>query len=260
MERISLGHVSVDTYKADELVDYLVERALHSDKTISVATLNAQFYVLAAYRLDFRACLERAEVLCADGFSICMAGRWLAGANLDRVAGVDLVGALCHKGASSGLRVYFLGGKPGAAADTARRFERECKGLQVVGISCPAVGFETDEIALNEVLDDIVECNPDIVFVGLGAPKQEMLIDSHLRGIGVPVAVGVGGSFEMLSGRVKRAPTWMRKTGLEWSFRLLQEPRRLWRRYCIGNAQFLWIVFGHYLRARFQPRTQMLEP
>jgi N-acetylglucosaminyldiphosphoundecaprenol N-acetyl-beta-D-mannosaminyltransferase len=194
--------------------------------------------------------LQRAEFLCADGKSISFASDWLAGKQIERVAGVDLIVDLCARGAGSGLRVYFLGGKPGAGQETAERLQARYKGLSVVGISSPPWGFEHDPQILSKLLAQIAEAKPQIIFVGLGAPKQEMFIDQHLRALHIPVAIGVGGSFEILSGQVQRAPIWMQQTGLEWLFRLLREPRRLWKRYCFGNFHFLWIVFMYYSQAR----------
>lgn len=242
-KRVSIGLFDIDTYPPNELTDRLVFNSLTSDVTRHVVTANAQFYVMAERSRRFRACLERAEYVCADGFSIQLACKWLAKNNVARCPGVDLVRDLCREGASHGLRVYFLGGAPGSAEDTARILSADYPGLEVVGVDCPPLDFEKHPETLHPVLSRLAHARPQVVFVGLGAPKQEYFIDEHVRPLRVPVAVGVGGAFEIISGRVPRAPEWIRQIGMEWFYRLLREPKRLWRRYLIGNLEFLFIVF-----------------
>jgi N-acetylglucosaminyldiphosphoundecaprenol N-acetyl-beta-D-mannosaminyltransferase len=148
--------------------------------------------------------------------------------------------------------VHLLGGKPGAADSTAQVLKRRYPGIQIAGVSCPQIGFERGEESLQEVLDQIAAAKPHVVFVGLGAPKQEFFIHNHLRSLRIPLAIGIGGSFEILSGKLQRAPGWMQSAGLEWAFRLCQEPSRLWRRYLIGNVEFLWYVAKSRLTKAFQ--------
>jgi N-acetylglucosaminyldiphosphoundecaprenol N-acetyl-beta-D-mannosaminyltransferase len=109
----------------------------------------------------------------------------------------------------------------------------------VAGVSCPEPGFETCIDSLQQVLDQISQANAHVLFVGLGAPKQELFIRDYIQPLQVPIAMGVGGSFEILSGILGRAPLWMQKSGLEWLFRLCHEPGRLWKRYLLGNVEFL---------------------
>jgi N-acetylglucosaminyldiphosphoundecaprenol N-acetyl-beta-D-mannosaminyltransferase len=245
-KRIPLGLIDVDTYPPDELTGRLIFSSLTSDTTRHVVTANAQFYVMAERVHRFRKCLERAEYVCVDGFSIQLACKWLAKTPVVRCPGVDLVHDLCKEGASHGLRVYLLGGVPGAAATSAQVLSQCYPGLNVVGTDCPPLNFEKDPELLDAVLSRLADARPQVVFVGLGAPKQEYFIDQHIRPLRISVAVGVGGTFEMISGRVPRAPEWIRRIGMEWCYRLLREPRRLWRRYLIGNLEFLLILTFRY--------------
>jgi N-acetylglucosaminyldiphosphoundecaprenol N-acetyl-beta-D-mannosaminyltransferase len=246
-KRIPIGLIEVDTYPPDELTDRLVYNSLTAESTRHVVTANAQFYVMAERLRRFRKCLDRAEYICADGFSIQLACKWLSKTAIVRCPGVDLVRDLCKEGASHGLRVYLLGGTPGSAASSARILSDCYPGLEVVGTDCPPLHFEKHPETLNAVLSRLANARPQVVFVGLGAPKQEYFIDQHIRPLRISVAVGVGGTFEMISGRVPRAPSWIRRIGMEWCYRLLREPRRLWRRYLIGNLEFLFIIFFRYL-------------
>ncbi len=241
-KRISVGLFDVDAYPPEELTDLLVFHSITSDFTRHVITANAQFYVMAERSRRFRRCLERAEYVCADGFSIQLACKWLTRTDVERCPGVDLVRDLCCEGASHGLRVYFLGGTPGSAESTAQTLSANYPGIEVVGVDCPPMDFEKHPETLHPVLSRLAHARPQVVFVGLGAPKQEYFIDQHVRPLRIPVAVGVGGTFEMISGRVPRAPEWIRNIGMEWFYRLAREPRRLWRRYLIGNLEFLFIL------------------
>ena len=244
--RVPLGLIEVDTYLPNELADRLVFSSLALSATRHVVTANAQFYVMAERMHRFRKCLERAEYVCADGFSIQLACKWLAKTPVARCPGVDLVQDLCREGAGYGLRVYLLGGLPGAADTSASILSDSYPGLTIAGTDCPPLNFEKDPEMLQQTLARLADAQPQVVLVGLGAPKQEFFIDEHIRPLGIPVAIGVGGTFEMISGRVPRAPEWIRHIGMEWGYRLFREPKRLWRRYLIGNLAFLFIVTFRY--------------
>jgi N-acetylglucosaminyldiphosphoundecaprenol N-acetyl-beta-D-mannosaminyltransferase len=240
--RVSIGHIGMDTYSQAALITEVLDHALHGTVTRQIVTVNAQIYVLAEKSARYRECLFTADYLCADGMPLVWACDRLGGLKVPRVAGVDLIEHLCRLGAADGLAVFFLGGRPDMANQSARNLSRRYPGLKIAGVSCPNWGFEKHEDTLNPVLEKIARAKPHILFAGLGAPKQELLIDEHIRPLKVPIAIGIGGSFEILSGSIERAPQWVRSSGLEWTFRLRQEPRRLWKRYLVGNAEFLWSV------------------
>ena len=240
--RLDLGSLAVDRCSQAALIDDVLYHALYGDTTRQVVTANAQFYVLAKKSRRFRECLRTAEYVCADGMPIVWACTALYGSHVSRIAGVNLIERLCHRGAAYRLRVFLLGGKPGASKLTAAMLKERYPGVQISGVDSPSYGFERNEESLRKVLDQIAESKPHVVFVGLGAPKQEFFIRDHIRRLNVPLAIGVGGSFEILSGQLKRAPVWMQSSGLEWAYRLAQEPTRLWKRYLVGNAEFLWYI------------------
>jgi N-acetylglucosaminyldiphosphoundecaprenol N-acetyl-beta-D-mannosaminyltransferase len=240
--RINIGSVAIDKYSPTALVDEVLQHALHGRVTRQVVTVNAQFYVLAQKSRRFRECLREASYICADGMPIVWACNTVGEGNVPRVAGVDLMEQLCQQGAAEGLRIFLLGGRPEAATATAAVLSNRYPGLQIAGVNCPLFGFERRAHSLQQVLDHIASAKPHVLFVGLGAPKQEFLIRDHIRALNVPLAVGIGGSFEIVSGVLNRAPMWMQSSGLEWAFRFFQEPGRLWKRYLIGNAAFLWHI------------------
>jgi N-acetylglucosaminyldiphosphoundecaprenol N-acetyl-beta-D-mannosaminyltransferase len=240
--RLNIGSLDIDQHSQTALVDEILYHALSGNTTRQVVTANAQFYVLAQKSRRFRRCLTVAEYICADGMPIVWACNKLYGGRIPRIAGVNLIEKLCKYGAAHNLRVFLLGGKPGAGNTTAEVLRKRYPGIQIAGVSCPQYGFERREHSLQAVLDEISAAKPHILFVGLGAPKQEFFINNYARSTRVPLAIGIGGSFELLSGRLERAPQWMQDSGLEWAYRLSQEPGRLWRRYLIGNCEFIWHI------------------
>lgn len=240
--RVSLGPVEIDAMAREDLIDRIVQDAFHAKSTHVVATVNAQFYILAEEDAVFRDCLTRSEFACADGFPIGIAASLLAGRRIERVAGVEIVEEICRRGSNGGLRVFLLGGRPNSAAILAALLMARYPGLIIAGVACPPIGFEKNERSLSAILDEVALARPHVVFVALGAPKQEMFIDQYLRNLRIPIAIGVGGSFEIITGVTRRAPKLVQRVGMEWMYRLCQEPQRLWRRYLLGNPQFLWIL------------------
>lgn len=168
----------------------------------------------------------------------------------ERVAGSDLFWELVQASETYGLRLFFLGGAPGSAEKAREVAQERFPGCHISGVYCPPHDtFHTpEEQAHIEQL--IREAAPDILMVGLGAPKQEKWILASKARLGVPVSVGVGGTFEMAAGVVRRAPLWMQRSGMEWVFRLAQDPNRLWRRYLCNDLPFLMRVLSHTLRQR----------
>jgi N-acetylglucosaminyldiphosphoundecaprenol N-acetyl-beta-D-mannosaminyltransferase len=154
----------------------------------------------------------------------------------ERVAGSDLFWELAKLSADSGVRLFYLGGADGAAERAAEIVRERHPGVQVCGTYCPPFQEFGTEAEQERIRREVRAAKPDILLVGLGAPKQEKWIMANKHRIGVPVSIGVGASFEMAAGMVQRAPVWMQKVGLEWGYRLLQEPSRLWRRYIMNDV------------------------
>lgn len=243
---VPIGPIKVSLMSAEQLTQRLIGHAFGTT-TQHVVTANAQFYVLAEERQDFRECIQGADYVCADGVSIVLACKWLGRAKATRIPGVDLVSDLCREAASVGLKVFFLGGNPGSAERSAAILTDRFPGLQVAGISCPPKGFQSNPEVLGRVLSEIKESQATILFVALGAPFQEFFIQDHIRPMNIPVAIGIGGSLDILAGEFKRAPQYVQRLGLEWAYRLAQEPRRLARRYIVGNTLFLFYLVRYLI-------------
>jgi N-acetylglucosaminyldiphosphoundecaprenol N-acetyl-beta-D-mannosaminyltransferase len=162
--------------------------------------------------------------------------------HVERVYGPDLMLAVCEHSAKRGYRHFFYGGAPGVTEKLAVQLRSRFPGLQVAGTYSPPFRPLTPEED-REVVERINSSQPDIVWVGIGAPKQERWMAEHVGRLCAPVLIGVGAAFDFHGGLKKQAPRWMQKSGLEWSFRLMSEPRRLWRRYLVNNPFFLWLIF-----------------
>ena len=209
-----------------------------------VVTPNLDHLHRCVHDIGFAALVSEADLVLADGMPLVWAAR-LQGTPLpQRVAGSNLITSLSGAAADVGRKVFLLGGAPGTAEGAARVLGTKFPNLKVVGTLCPPLGFENDAAAMTEIIEALSAAKPDIVFVALGSPKQERLI-VKLRPL-LPEAwwLGVGISFSFLCGQVRRAPLWMQKTGLEWVHRLVQEPRRLFRRYVIVGIPFAFSLLS----------------
>jgi N-acetylglucosaminyldiphosphoundecaprenol N-acetyl-beta-D-mannosaminyltransferase len=187
----------------------------------------------------FREILQEAGLVVADGMPLVWLGRWHGHDMRRRVYGPELTQSFCHATGDK-YRHFFYGGAPGVADELARVLS-ESHGIRVAGTFCPPFRPLTpaeDE----EVVDLINSSNPDVVWVGLSTPKQETWMYEHRDKLNVPAMFGIGAAFDINTGRLQQAPSWMRENGLEWLFRLLAEPRRLWHRYLVSGAMFAWNV------------------
>ena len=219
-----------------------------------IATANLDHMRRLRKSAEFRRVYAGASVVVADGMPLIWAARLQATPLPERVAGSDLIHSLAAGAAAQDRSVFFLGGDPGSADAAAARLAKDHPGLRVAGTHCPPMGFEKDPAQMAELRRTVKESSPDIVFVALGSPKQELLIDEINSSLPQAWWIGVGISFSFVSGAVRRAPPWVRRVGLEWLHRLLQEPRRLAGRYLFhGPPCFLWLM-ASALRGRFATR------
>jgi N-acetylglucosaminyldiphosphoundecaprenol N-acetyl-beta-D-mannosaminyltransferase len=197
---------------------------------------------LSALDGAFQEIINASSMVVADGMPLVWASRRTGAPLPERIAGVDLVSECARLGARHGYRVFLLGAATGVAGAAADVLRRQYPGLNIVGTYSPSA--LTDE-ADRETVAVIRAARPDILLVAFGAPKQEKWISKHMDTLQVPVLIGVGGSFDMLSGRISRAPTWMQQTGLEWFYRFMREPSRLWKRYFLKDLPlFLRLILA----------------
>jgi N-acetylglucosaminyldiphosphoundecaprenol N-acetyl-beta-D-mannosaminyltransferase len=199
---------------------------------------------------ELRAAVLGADFTVPDGQPLVWALRLIGHELPDRVYGPTLMDLACERAAVSGQRFYLYGGRnPGALAQLARTLRLRHPGLQIVGGHVPPFRPLTEEEE-TAVVADIERCRADVVWVGIGVPKQEKWMARMRPRLSAPVLVGVGAAFDFHAGLIPQAPDWMQRLGLEWVFRLIQEPRRLWRRYLRYNPRFVAGFVAQYARSR----------
>jgi len=192
---------------------------------------------------------ESADMVAADGMPLVWLSRRRGAPFAERVCGPDVMLSLCDRGREIGMRHYFVGGRPGTPETLGERLASQFPGLVVVGTTSPPFG-PVDAAETSALLDAINRAAPDVVWIGLGSPKQEFWAAEHAGSLLAPLILPVGAAFDFHSGRLRRAPGWMQKAGLEWLFRLASEPRRLFKRYVTTNLRFLYLVAREFVAAR----------
>jgi N-acetylglucosaminyldiphosphoundecaprenol N-acetyl-beta-D-mannosaminyltransferase len=248
--KATIAGVRIDALSFDEVVGAIAQHAAGGGAPGYVVTPNAHHIVLLQKDAFLRKIYERAFLVVPDGVPLTWAAGLLGISLCDRVNGTDLFEALCAHAAQHALRVFLLGGREGAATAAAARLRARHPTLEVCGTYCPPFGFENDPAENSRIVTAINAARPHLLFVGLGAPKQEYWMSRNLEQLAVPVSLGIGVSFEFVGGIVARAPRWMQRAGLEWLHRLGTEPSRLWKRYLFGNAHFCWLVIRQYAAGR----------
>jgi N-acetylglucosaminyldiphosphoundecaprenol N-acetyl-beta-D-mannosaminyltransferase len=243
-DHVNLLGIEINNVTMEEAVDEIVAKA-RGAVAAQVSFVNADCANIAWHDLEYREILRHSRLVLADGIGMKLAGRMLNRNIRQNVNGTDLLPRLCTALEAEGLGIFLLGGKPGVAADVERWVVEKFPALPVCGTQH---GFFAGE-ELPEVLARIRASGAKVLLVAFGVPKQEKWISAHLEEAGVAVAMGVGGLFDFYSGRISRAPAWVREIGMEWAYRFLQEPRRMWRRYFLGNFIFLTRVVRERLGA-----------
>ena len=179
---------------------------------------------------ELRPIFNRSGLTTPDGMSIVWLLRLQGHRHVERVYGPDLMQELCLASQDHGYRHYFYGGAPGVVDDLQNILEHSYPGLNVVGNYTPPFGPVSEEEE-KQIIEHIHDVEPDILWVGISSPRQEIWMAEHVNILNVPVLIGVGAAFDFLSGRKKQAPRWVQRSGFEWLYRFLSEPKRLWRRY-----------------------------
>jgi N-acetylglucosaminyldiphosphoundecaprenol N-acetyl-beta-D-mannosaminyltransferase len=210
----------------------------------TIMYVNAHCLNVAHEDAAYRTVLNDADLVYPDGVSVAWAGRWVGGCQMQKATGADWIEPFCRLAVEQGWRIYILAGRPGVAAAARGKLTGRYPRLQVVGTS-DGYFVERSE---PEVLQDIAAVKPDVVFVGLGTPRQEKWLAAHREELPVAIYWAVGALFDYVAGVERRAPAWMRALALEWAWRLLIDPVGKWHRYLLGNPLFVLRVLQQWLR------------
>ena len=245
--KINLLGTAIDNVTMEEALQ-TIERFIHEKNNRMVFTPTVDHLVKLKSDAEFREAYERCDLVLPDGMPLLWAGIFLGTPFKQKVSGSDLFPLFCVLAARKGYRLFLLGSPPGVASKASQILKAKSPGLQVVGTYSPPFDFEEDENENRKMVRMIRAAKPDILFVGLGAPKQEKWIAKYKNDYQCPVSMGVGASFDFVVDPRKRAPRWMSHAGLEWFWRLLHEPRRLWKRYLIKDPIFFYWVLLQKLK------------
>ena len=219
-----------------------IEEAIRRKKKGYVCVANVHVVMEAQESARFKQVLNTSFLTVPDGRPLVWVGRLQGARSIDQVGGPEMMEELCDLSRRRGYTHFFYGGAPGVAEQLKETLTARYPGLSVVGVYSPPYRSLTvdEERRLSETF---LRLKPDITWVGLGAPKQEQFMADYLKSIDTTVMIGVGAAFDMHTGRIKDSPRWIKLCGGAWLFRLIQEPRRLWRRYLRTNPRFLWGLF-----------------
>lgn len=237
---VCLLGVEIDTVDTGELCEKIVDFA-GGGPTRSVMYVNADCMLITQKNKEYRLVLNTADLVYADGVGVVYGAKLWGHTLPGRSTAADFMPDFCRTFADKGLRLFFLGAKPGVARAAADRLMEKIPHLMVVGTHHGY--FKQEET--QQVIAEVNGADPDIVVIGFGAPAQELWIRDHAGQLNASVLWGVGGLFDFLSGRTPRGPQWLLDNGFEWLCRLIAEPKRLWRRYLLGNTKFVLSLLWH---------------
>lgn len=249
IETIELFGMHVSRVSMGETIDVLLDWCAQPRAAICrfVVTPNVDHVVMFQHRSDFQAAYANASLVLADGLPLVVASRLVGKSIPERVAGSDLVPRL-FADVREPLHVFLLGAAPGVAEQAAQRIERQWAKVNVVGTYAPPMGFENDSAENERILAAVAAAKPDLVILGLGAPKQELWINRYCGRLEAKVALCAGATIDFLAGHRRRSPVWMRKAGLEWLHRVASEPRRLAGRYARDAWEFPRLLWHEWRR------------
>lgn len=248
MRRLKVGSLEIDVIGFEHAVEAVIALAKGGSGGY-VVTPNVDHVVLAEKNTDFRAAYEHAALSFVDGMPLVWASRLLGEPLPDKISGSDLIAPLMKRAADEQLRVYLLGAGPGVAEKAGAELHRRY-GVNIVGCDAPMLSASPGDAETAQALARIRAAQPHLVLVAMGAPKQELFMHRFEEAYAPAVALGIGAGLDFIAGTVKRAPRWMQKAGLEWLYRLVSEPKRLWRRYLLNDPQFLFILMKTMSRSR----------
>jgi len=228
----------------------LIIKAAKEKQKCLVVTPNVDHLVQMADDLEMQKVFQQARFCFADGMPLVWFSRLIRAPLPGRVTGADLLPEIAEQASTCGISVYFLGGLTGVAETASIKLQEKFSGLKVAGTYCPPFGFEHDQAECAKIVAKVNQSGADILFVGVGAPKQEKWAVAHMDQLDVGPILGVGASFDFASGMIKRAPVVFQKLGAEWFWRMIKEPGRLWKRYLLRDSRFIFMAFKEWMRIR----------
>lgn len=244
MSRMKFMNTEIDNLTMGETLQ-AVNQLIQENKSAYVVTPNVDHIVQLETSKELQDVYNNASLILTDGKPLLWIAKWYGTPIKEKLSGSDLFPLLCDMAAKKGYKMFFLGAAEGVAAKAAKNLAKRYKGLQVVGTYSPPFGFENNEDEMDKIKKMIKKVEPHILVVGLGCPKQEKFMYHYCKELGVPISFGLGASLDFEAGNVKRAPKWMANHGLEWLFRITQDPKRMAKRYLIDDTKILRLALKY---------------
>ncbi len=241
--KVNILSVNIDNINMDEAVLALQRFILEKKKQYSIFTPNVDFLIKAQFDNHFKNILNRADLLLSDGKPLIWASRFLGNKLSEKISGSSLFFKICSLSATKDYKIFLLGAEQGVASLAADNLKKRYNGLIIAGTYSPPFGFENNTAEVSKTLTILQQSKADILFVGMGAPKQEYFISKYKDEYQIPVSLGIGASIDFAAGIKKMPPEFIKNIGFAWLWRLLSEPKRLWKRYLIEDMRFFYYIF-----------------
>lgn len=244
MSRMKFLNIEVDNLTMKESID-AIDKFIKSRKKAYVVTPNVDHIVKLESDSEFRQVYNKANLILTDGMPLIWISRLLKMPIKEKVSGSDLFPNVCKLAAENSYSMFLLGAAEGVAERAARNLLNKYDGLKISGTYSPSYGFEKSEEEIEKIIKIINNSKPDILAVGLGAPKQEKFIYKYKDRLNVPISLAIGASIDFEAGNIRRAPKWMQRCGLEWFYRFIKEPKRMFKRYFIDDVKIIKILIKY---------------
>lgn len=241
MSRMNFLNTEVDNLTMDEAIDRAEELILNK-KPSYVVTPNVDHIVKLETDKEFQDVYKNADLILTDGMPLIWISKIKGNPIKEKISGSDFFPKLCERAAGKEYSIFLLGAAEGVAAKAADNLRKKYEGLNIVGTYSPSYGFEKRDDEIKEIIKMINEVKPDILAVGLGAPKQEKFLYKYRNELNVPISLAIGASIDFEAGNINRAPRWMQNCGLEWFYRLCKEPKRMFKRYIVDDLKIIFIT------------------
>jgi N-acetylglucosaminyldiphosphoundecaprenol N-acetyl-beta-D-mannosaminyltransferase len=236
-----IGKIPFSSISFNSFLKEITNLCFSNEKCVQVIVANVYSVTLAEHNQEFATICEQSEYVIADGLPVVWASQILRRPILERIAGPDLMWKMTNICGGKNISIFLLGGRKDDLNRLKNNLTIAFPKLDIAGAYSPPFGYWSYE-ENEKIINNINSSNAKILWLGISTPKQDIWIARNKSRLDVKIAIGVGAAFDFYSGRVKRAPSWMRRIGLEWLYRLTKEPKRLWKRYLIGNVLFFYIV------------------
>ncbi|EOU1604747.1 WecB/TagA/CpsF family glycosyltransferase [Clostridium perfringens] len=240
MSRMNFLNIEVDNLTMNEAIDK-AEELIIKKKPSYVVTPNVDHIVKLENDKEFQEVYKNADLILTDGMPLIWISKIKGNPIKEKISGSDFFPKLCERAAEKGYSIFLLGAAEGVATKAAKNLKEKYEGLNIVGTYSPSYGFEKKDDEIKMIIEMINKAKPDILAVGLGAPKQEKFLHKYRNDLNVPISLAIGASIDFEAGNINRAPKWMQNCGLEWFYRLCKEPKRMFKRYIIDDLKIISI-------------------